>query len=108
VFLSTPLSRTTIKTMSGPPVVQRVDEQQLYDVLLAGVSQNASLLQQSAQALKSMSEEYFGTFDALQSIAAQKAAPLPVRQLALIQFKNNALSHWRSRKYASLPVLSKL
>jgi hypothetical protein len=87
------------------PTVPRVNEQELYDALCGAASQNAALLQQSSVALKAMIDERFGTYDALQAIAAQKTVPLPVRQLALIQFKNTAIGHWRSRKYVVCPVL---
>lgn len=42
--------------------------------------------------------DMFGTYDALHEIAAQRTVPLPVRQQAIIQFKNAAVSHWKSRK----------
>jgi hypothetical protein len=93
------LSSSIVAIMDGSaPATPRVDEQELYNVLCGAASQDASLLQQSTKALKTMIDDRFGTFDTLQSIAAQKSVPLPVRQLALIQFKNHALGHWRSRK----------
>jgi hypothetical protein len=95
VFLS-------IATMNGSgPTVPRVNDQELYSVLCQGVSQDASLLDSSTKAMASMANDRFGTFDTLQRIAAQKDVPLPVRQLAILQFKNHALGHWRSRKCAS-------
>ncbi|KAJ3573347.1 hypothetical protein NP233_g2485 [Leucocoprinus birnbaumii] len=45
--------------------------------------------------------EMLGTLDALQEIAVRRELPTPVRQQAIIQFKNAALGHWRSRKILS-------
>jgi hypothetical protein len=93
------------RTMNGStPLTPRVDDQELYSALCGAASQDVLLMKPSEKALKTMIEDCFGTFDALQRVAAQKDVPLPVRQLALIQFKNHALSHWRSRKYVACDV----
>ncbi|TFK75774.1 ARM repeat-containing protein [Pluteus cervinus] len=80
--------------------VQHIVPAELYNVLLAASSQDPSQLQSSSKRLKEMLDMY-GTFDALYEIASQRNIPLPVRQLAIIQFKNAALNHWRSRKVLS-------
>ncbi|TFK55905.1 ARM repeat-containing protein [Heliocybe sulcata] len=83
-----------------PHVIQNVDPQELYDVICGASSQDPALMERSSFRLKSMLD-YFGAFDALQEIAAQKSVPLPVRQQSIIQFKNAALSNWRSRRLVS-------
>jgi hypothetical protein len=65
----------------------------------AASSQDPNQVQASSKRLKEMLE-MFGTYDALHEIAAQRMVPLPIRQQAIIQFKNAALNHWRSRKLA--------
>ena len=74
-----------------------VSPAELYEVIVAACSQNFSQIQASGQRLKQMLE-MFGTFDALQDIAARPNTPLPIRQQAIIQFKNTVVNHWRSRK----------
>ncbi|EPQ59406.1 ARM repeat-containing protein [Gloeophyllum trabeum ATCC 11539] len=83
-----------------PGVIQNVDPQELYDVMCGAASQDPALMEKSTFRLKIMLD-YFGAFDALHEIAAQKSVPLPVRQQSIIQFKNAALSHWRSRRLVS-------
>ncbi|KZT19271.1 ARM repeat-containing protein [Neolentinus lepideus HHB14362 ss-1] len=80
--------------------MRNVDPQELYDVICGASSQDPALMERSTFRLKSMLD-YFGAYDALHEIAAQKSVPLPVRQQAIIQFKNSALSHWRSRRLVS-------
>ncbi|KAG6830842.1 hypothetical protein H0H92_014494 [Tricholoma furcatifolium] len=77
--------------------VENVNPQELFDVLNAASSQDPSQLQPSSKRLKEMLD-MFGTYDALSDIATQRSCSLAVRQQAIIQFKNSALSHWRSRK----------
>ena len=43
-----------------------------------------------------------GTYDALSEISVSQNVPLPVRQQAIIQLKNNVTNFWRSRKLALL------
>jgi hypothetical protein len=88
-----------------PPTIPPVDQQELYKALCDACSQDASLLRGSSQSLKMMYEDRFGTYDALQEIASRDEVPLLVRQQALIQFKNNALGHWRSRKCVGLSAV---
>ncbi|KDQ29318.1 hypothetical protein PLEOSDRAFT_1038626 [Pleurotus ostreatus PC15] len=85
------LSRTT---------VQSVSPTELLDVVSGAASQDPSRVTSSSTRLKELLE-VFGAFDLLHEIAAQKDLPLAVRQQAIIQFKNRALNHWRSRKLLS-------
>lgn len=78
-------------------IVETVDPQELYQVLVDACGQDIARLQASSKRLKQMLD-MFGTFNALQEISVQRTVPLPIRQQAIIQFKNSALSHWRSRK----------
>lgn len=82
------LSRTTVQSISPT---------ELLDVVSGAASQDPSRVTSSSTRLKELLE-VFGAFDLLHEIAAQKDLPLAVRQQAIIQFKNRALNHWRSRK----------
>ncbi|KAJ7498772.1 armadillo-type protein [Mycena latifolia] len=93
--------------MNGPSrplasgvVVQTVSPDEVYQIMAGAASQDPMLLQASAARLKEMLD-MFGTYDALHEIAAQRPVPLQIRQMSIIQFKNSALSHWRSRKVLS-------
>jgi hypothetical protein len=79
--------------------VEHVSPQELYDVMTAASSQDPAQIQESSKRLKQMLD-MFGTFNALHEIAAQRTVPLIIRQQSIIQFKNAALSHWKSRKSA--------
>lgn len=92
---------TTRGTMAAGLHVQHVSPTELYDVMTAASSQDPSKVQASSIRLKQMLD-MFGTFDALHEIAAQRTVPLAIRQQSIIQFKNAALNHWRSRKSAKL------
>ncbi|TDL29402.1 ARM repeat-containing protein [Rickenella mellea] len=81
-------------------LVQTVSYEELYNVVCGASSTNPTIVTESSLRLKAMLE-MSGTFDALSIIATQKQVPLAVRQQSIIQFKNNALSHWRSRKLLS-------
>lgn len=76
-----------------------VSPAELYEVIVAACSQDYSQVQASSQLLKQMLE-MFGSYDSLQDIAARPDTPLPIRQQAIIQFKNAVVHHWRSRKCA--------
>jgi CAS/CSE protein involved in chromosome segregation len=82
-------------------IVENVSPTELYEVVSLASSQDPTRVQASSKRLKEMLE-MFGTYDGLHEIAAQKTVPLPVRQQSIIQFKNAALTHWRSRKLAVL------
>ncbi|KAH7916807.1 ARM repeat-containing protein [Hygrophoropsis aurantiaca] len=79
------------------PVVENVSPEEVYNVITGASSQDPALVDASSKRLKELLE-CFGTYDALHEIAAQKSVPLHVRQQSIIQFKNAALSHWKSRK----------
>lgn len=89
---------------SGVPV-ENVSPAELYDVLVDACSQDTVRLQRSSKRLKLMFD-MFGTYDALQDIATQRTLPLAIRQQAMIQFKNSALGHWKSRKLAPINNLT--
>ncbi|KAF8165214.1 armadillo-type protein [Crassisporium funariophilum] len=80
--------------------IQTVSPAELYQVILGASSQDFPQVQASGQRLKQMLE-MFGSYDALQEIAARRTEPLSIRQQAMIQFKNVVVHHWRSRKLLS-------
>jgi len=77
----------------------QVTPQTIYNVVSAATSQNPAEMQAASSRLQELLDVP-GTFNALQEIAAQNSYPLYVRQLSIIQLKNSAAGHWRSRKYA--------
>ena len=87
---------------------EAVNPLELLQVLSDATSQDPTKLTHSTARLKELLE-LFGTFDALQEIAARKELALPVRQQAIIQLKNASNNRWRSRKsefnaYLPLPL----
>ncbi|KAK0490845.1 armadillo-type protein [Armillaria novae-zelandiae] len=86
------------RPVASTVTVPEVSPAELYEVLVGATSQDPALLRESDKRLKQMMG-LFGAFDALHDIASQKALPLAVRKQAIIQFKNEALKSWRSRKY---------
>jgi hypothetical protein len=86
-----------MNTSRPGPVMENVNMEELFNVISAASSQDPAQVRASSERLKDMFE-MFGTFDGLSDIASQKAVPLPVRQQSIIQFKNAAINHWRSRK----------
>jgi len=80
-------------------VLESVSPAELYNVITAAASQDFVQVQASTSRLKEMLD-LSGAYDALHEIAAEKSIPLQVRQQSIIQFKNVALTHWRSRKSA--------
>jgi hypothetical protein len=85
------------------PSIQAVSPEELYKVIVDASSQDVSRIKASSERLQAMLE-MFGSYDALQEIASRTAYPLPIRQQAMIQFKNAVLGYWRSRKYAQPSV----
>ncbi|PCH41237.1 ARM repeat-containing protein [Wolfiporia cocos MD-104 SS10] len=81
------------------PQPQTFSPDELYNVICAAASQDPAQVQASANRLKEIIQ-IPGVFDTLHEIAAQKTLPLPVRQQSIIQFKNAALGHWKSRKFS--------
>lgn len=72
--------------------------EELYNVLCGAASQDPTQVQVSATRLTVLLQVP-GAWDTLHEIAAQKSVPLAVRQQSIIQFKNAALGHWKSRRY---------
>ncbi|KAH9846976.1 ARM repeat-containing protein [Lenzites betulinus] len=85
----------------GPPTAQAiqatVSPEELYNVLCGAASQIPDQVKASTARLKELFD-IPGAYDVLQEIAATKSLPLQVRIQAIIQFKNAATGHWRSRK----------
>lgn len=81
-------------------VTKVVDPQELYQVITQASSQNPAEVRTSSKRVEELLD-YFGTFDGLHEIAATRSVPLPVRKQGIIQFKNKALNHWRSRRLLS-------
>ena len=67
-------------------------------MVCGAASQDPAQVQASTTRLKELLEVP-GAYDLLQEIAATKSVTLQVRQQAIIQFKNAASGHWRSRKW---------
>ncbi|KAL5527437.1 hypothetical protein ACEPAG_6228 [Sanghuangporus baumii] len=80
--------------------IVEVAPDELYAVVVGAASQDPALVTVSATRLKEMLDMH-GTFNCLSAIAAQRDLPLNVRRQAIIQFKNNALGHWRARRLTS-------
>ncbi|KAI0832484.1 ARM repeat-containing protein [Trametes gibbosa] len=74
-----------------------VSAEELFNVVCGAASQNPTQVQASTARLKELLD-IPGAYDVLQEIAASKTVALQVRQQAIIQFKNAATGHWRSRK----------
>ncbi|KAI0638247.1 ARM repeat-containing protein [Trametes polyzona] len=84
----------------APAPAAIVSPEELFDVVCGAASQNPAQVQQSTTRLKELLEVP-GAYDILHEIAATKTVALQVRQQAIIQFKNAATGHWRSRKLLS-------
>lgn len=85
--------------MNGDPtqVTQHASIQEVYAVVSGAASQNPKEMSASAARLKDLIAQP-GTLVLLQQIAAQRTAPLHIRQLSIIQVKNVVSTHWRSRR----------
>ena len=86
--------------MNPQSTVPSVNPTELLQVISDASAQDPQRVQLAATRLKELFQ-FYGTFEGLQEIAAQRELPLAVRQQAIIQFKNSALSHWKSRKHVS-------
>jgi hypothetical protein len=86
--------------MNPPPTsaAPTVNDDELLHIVTLASSQIPEQLKASTDRLKVLLDTHAGTYNALHRIAADPSQPLPVRQQSIIQFKNAALSHWRSRK----------
>ncbi|KAF8450539.1 ARM repeat-containing protein [Boletus edulis BED1] len=90
--------------MMNPPPTSRtptVNGDELLHIVTLAASQIPEQLKASTDRLKVLLDTHAGTYNALHRIAADPSQPLQVRQQSIIQFKNAALSHWRSRKLMS-------
>lgn len=80
---------------------QHASIQEMYATVAGAASQNPKEMSASAARLKDLMDQP-GTLDLLQQIAAQKTAPLHIRQLSIIQLKNVVSTLWRSRRSVNL------
>jgi Importin-beta N-terminal domain len=78
-------------------VTKRVPIEEVYAAVTGAASQDPKELSVSAARLRDLIDQP-GTLDLLQQIAAQRTAPLHIRQLSIIQVKNVVSTHWRSRR----------
>lgn len=69
---------------------------QIYPALEAASSQDPALAQQGLSVLQALQNQP-GAFTEMLSVAANRSAPLNTRRIAIIQFKNVAITNWRSR-----------
>ncbi|KAJ4478277.1 ran binding protein 11 [Lentinula aciculospora] len=77
---------------------QQVSPEELFQVISDATSQqDPRRIESSTKRLKELFQQP-GVYDALHEIAAEKALPLPIRIQASLQFKNEALKNWKSRK----------
>lgn len=76
---------------------QPVPADQILQALVDATSQDPALLKSSAERLKSYAERP-GTWDVIYTAASYRELALHVRQVAILQFKNGALTRWKSRK----------
>ncbi|EPT02714.1 hypothetical protein FOMPIDRAFT_1159700 [Fomitopsis schrenkii] len=79
---------------------ETLSPEELYNVICGAASQDPTQLQASATRLKELLL-LSGAYETLYEIASQRTVPLAVRQQSIIQFKNNAVSHWKGRKFFS-------
>ena len=86
--------------MNSDPI-QHASIQDVYAVVAGAASQNPKEMSASAARLKDLMDQP-GTLDLLQQIAAQRTAPLQIRQLSIIQVKNVVSTLWRSRRSVGL------
>ncbi|KAJ4481713.1 armadillo-type protein [Lentinula edodes] len=77
---------------------QQVSPEELFQVISDATSQqDPRRVETSTKRLKELFQ-LPGVYDALHEIAAAKTLPLAIRIQASIQFKNEALKNWKSRK----------
>jgi Importin-beta N-terminal domain len=86
--------------MTSDPI-QHASIQDVYTAVAGAASQNPKEMSMSAARLKDLMD-LPGTLDLLQQIAAQRTAPLQIRQLSIIQVKNVVSTLWRSRRSVGL------
>lgn len=81
--------------MNPPPIV---NDDELFQIVTLTASQIPEQLKASTERLKVLLDTHAGTYNALHRIAADISQPPQVRQQSIIQFKNAAIPHWRSRR----------
>lgn len=86
--------------MNSDPI-QHASIQEVYAAVAGAASQDPKEMSASAARLKNLIDQP-GTLDLLQQIAAQRTAPLHIRQLSIIQVKNVVSTLWRSRRSVGL------
>ncbi|KAH6915318.1 ran binding protein 11 [Coprinopsis sp. MPI-PUGE-AT-0042] len=91
------MMNTTPQSVAQGVQVETVNPQELYQVLTAACSSSQPQILAAGQRIKEMLE-MFGTYNELHRIASQRDVPPAIRKQAIIQFKLNALHHWKSRK----------
>lgn len=69
----------------------------IFQALEAASSQDPSRAQVGLKGLEGIQKRP-GAFAEILSIAANRSAPLNVRRMAIIQFKNVATNQWRNRQ----------
>ncbi|KAI5123421.1 hypothetical protein M0805_006126 [Coniferiporia weirii] len=74
-----------------------VSPEELFHTVSGAASQDPTLVSASASRLKQMLDMP-GSFECLSAIACQRSVPLGVRQQSIIQLKNAALNHWKTRR----------
>jgi hypothetical protein len=79
-------------------VLGDVNPQEVLEVVRGAASQDPARVKISSDRLKQLEDGCFGTYQTLHEIAGQQSLDLVVRQQSLIQFKNAAITHWKSRK----------
>lgn len=84
--------------MMNPSATPTVNDDELLQTITLAASQIPEQLKASTDRLKALLDTHAGTYNALHRVAADLSQPPQVRQQSIIQFKNAALSHWRSRK----------
>ncbi|KIJ20291.1 hypothetical protein PAXINDRAFT_166384 [Paxillus involutus ATCC 200175] len=83
------------------PATPVVNQDELLQIVTFASSQIPAQVQASTERLKVLLDTHAGTYNGLHKIAADYSQPLHVRQQSIIQFKNAALAHWRSKKLLS-------
>jgi len=88
-----------VRIFSSPMItaIPPVQSEDVLRVLQLLSSQDPQVFKNAEEQLKQFGEQP-GTWDLVHHHASQKNLPLNLRKQALIQFKNVAISRWRSRK----------
>ena len=79
--------------------VPPMDISELHQIVAASASQDPSVMLAASTRLKD-ALKIPGTLNELHNIASNRDLPLPIRQLCMLQCKNEMPTQWRQRKYA--------